>query len=372
MAGPAHKNDDDALLRRLYDEPAADDAEVDSLRRVRSAVAEYARATDVEPPSRGLDELMAAARARVAHAAAAVAPVATPGFWARARAWFAPIARHPALASGAAVVLIGGLAGVLYLKAGVTGAEHEAPSVAYEQGSLDDKASTAPAVAAVPPAAEAGSGQGLYVSLDDDRGETKAADEPAAGKRPDSKPDRPAVRPPADRAGGDVAKLDDRSRGLGGGGAATGDHEDVTGVGRGGRYTNEPAANGTAGTQKQLEPAAPDPARVKQRPAAKDPAPAPAAPGADDGLAIASDGDEDHDAAETTGTATAKGESARPPEAPTQPRGPSLDQLTRQARTAARSGDCGVVKTLARRVRAASADYYKRSFAPDADIKKCL
>jgi hypothetical protein len=201
----------------------------------------------------------------------------------------------------------------------------------------------------------------------DDHGAANAPAEPPAEKRREAKP---APRSPANRTGGDVAKLDGRGRNAGGGGAKA-NLEDGNVAGRGGRYTSESTGVGVADSQQQkpLEIAAPDPAPPKRPAPAKDPAPAPAPPppGVADAPAMAGEvADEDRDAAETIDTATTKAE------IPTQPRGPSLDQLTRQARTAARAGDCGVVKTLARKVRAASADYYKRSFATDADIKKCL
>jgi hypothetical protein len=312
---------------------------------------------------------MAAARARVAHAAPAVAPVATPGFWARARAWFAPVVRHPALASGAAVVLIGGLAGVLYLKAGVGTDRDVSGGVAIEEAPrTPDELAPTPS-----PGAQAGSGQDMSITLDDGLAQPAAPPEPVAEKRAVPRPNRPALRPPSDRTGDDFAEEGDLPR-LGAGGGVKSDLE-VTGVGRGGRYTNEPSSVGVADPSKSPDLAAPEPAAPnKQRPTtAKDPAPTPAAPSPPpaDVPALAIADDEDRDAAESIDTPTTKGSDDKA-DAPTKPRGPSLEQLTRQARTAARAGDCGVVKTLARKVRSASADYYKRSFASDADIKKCL
>jgi hypothetical protein len=355
MAGPAPKNDDDALLRRLYDEPDADgDAEVESLRRLRGAVAEYARATELEPPSRGLDELMAAARARVAHAAPAVVPATSTGFWARARAWFTPIARHPALASAAAVVVIGGLAGVLYVK-GITGAERTASvEVPAEEAA---GARVAHEQAPTPATPATGSAQGMMVTLDDRVQDVPppetAPSDPVAVAKPDVKLRRPTPRPPRDVAEKKPAR-----------------GEGTKGAGGGGSVADGYAGGGDGVKQKPLEIAAPDPTPKRPGTATttRDPAPPELAePAAEPQPNFGADGD--HDASVDVET-TAKGEAPR--NADPQPRGPSLDQLTRQARTAAKSGDCAVVKNLARRVRSASPDYYKRSFATDADIKKCL
>lgn len=111
---------DAALLDALYDDDARDggldDAQRTTLagwRDVRGVV-RHAREQgfDVEAPAAGtrgsMEMLMAAARAH------AVAP--KPGLWARFVGWLAPIVAHPAMAGAAALVVVGGAAGVLYLK----------------------------------------------------------------------------------------------------------------------------------------------------------------------------------------------------------------------------------------------------------------
>ncbi|HUS63896.1 MAG TPA: zf-HC2 domain-containing protein [Kofleriaceae bacterium] len=88
-------------------------AEIGSLRRTREVFREMAG--DEEPP--------AAVSAILLHEAARRAPAVAPrgaeaGFWDRVRAWFQPLFAHPAAAAMATLVLVAGVAGVLYVRNG--------------------------------------------------------------------------------------------------------------------------------------------------------------------------------------------------------------------------------------------------------------
>src|SRR5688572_24912829 len=85
-------------------------AEIGSLRRTREVFREM---PSEEPP--------ASLSAILLHEAARRAPaVATRreevGFWERVRAWFQPLVAHPAAAAMATLVLVAGVAGVLYVR----------------------------------------------------------------------------------------------------------------------------------------------------------------------------------------------------------------------------------------------------------------
>jgi hypothetical protein len=310
--------------------PAPDDDDEERYRTLRGAIADYARATEVEPPSRGLDELMAAARARVATRTPVEA--ARPGVWARLRAW---LAVHPALASAAVMVLVGGIAGIAYVKQGGVEVTQEAGVVQREElrasGSAtavtptESAPATAPAPAIVPEAPEAAQ----RIEEDGVAGTRKT--QPARKTKP--------ATAPRDRF--DLSGKDKPEGGAPGSAAA--------GPGRvtesGGTWDNQIVAPENQAPPPPAPAPAPDPAPPK--PPSAD----------DDGLA--------EDAVDVETTTTTKGDAG-------DERGTDVAQLTRQARTAAKSKNCNVVKTLAARVQKADAAYYRRSFVTDADIKRCL
>ncbi|HEU5059383.1 MAG TPA: anti-sigma factor [Kofleriaceae bacterium] len=92
-------------------------AEASALQRTRAAFRDL---SPVEPPS-ALSAILLHEAARRAPAVAVAAPRAADsgvGFWARLRAWFRPIALHPAAAAVATLVLIAGVAGTLYVRHG--------------------------------------------------------------------------------------------------------------------------------------------------------------------------------------------------------------------------------------------------------------
>jgi hypothetical protein len=371
MTAPADNDRDDALLRRLYDEPDADcdgelAREVESYRRVRGAIADYARATEVEPPARGVDELLAAARQRAVARPAAVAPEAI-GFWARLRAWLAPIAAHPALASAAMVVLVAGVAGVLYVKGKTKVSESQVGAPAVERTG----AGSGPSTADHGPA----QGRGMVAGLDDggqgsaaapnealpreegphggtETAETTPKVTPTPSKPPKDKIKRPRPRP-------------EKTAGAGGGGSLEGEGQgddfgaDNVAIGEG-RVVTDSAGNAAPVIEPSVPAAAPPGSLGTNAPTS--------APSRDE-LLIAG---ENIDAASDAGADVGKSGGNKAPQKADEQNGPKLDQLTRQARTAAKAGDCTVVKSIGGRVKKANAAYYKQTFATDATIKKCL
>ena len=311
MADPT--DDDDALLRRLYDEPDADDAsgEVERLRRMRGAFREYARATDEEPPSRGLDELMAAARARVA-SRPAVEPVRV-SLWARLRRWFTVVLAHPALASAAVVMLIAGVAGVLYVRGKIK--VDSVPAVRTEQTAGSSRTEAVPA----PPAGTEDTG--MTVGLDE--AEQPAVPDPASKEavtRPATQP-KPPPRKRVEKSKGKAPEPPPPPPSSAGAGGAA----------QGGENRQTPDDDVMEAGPSQATTLTPPEATVSPPP------PAAPAPGR-----------------EVTGSAK-----------------PDVALLTKEARTAAKAGNCPLVNNLGVRVRAADASYYARNFAPDTEIKKC-
>jgi hypothetical protein len=302
--------------------PAPDDDDEERYRTLRSAIADYARETEVEPPSRGVDELMAAARARVATRTPVEEP--RPGVWARLQAW---LAAHQAVASAAVMVLFA-IAGFAYVRQRGVEVTHEAAPMQREQGYTAGSATVEQATPSepAPPTAPAPA-----ITPDEHSEEDRAGGL-------DTKPQLPARKPAPTRDRFDLSGKD-RTRATSAPGSAATGPGTMTESGRAWDKQIVPPEN-------QAPPAPP--------PAA--PAPEPAkAPSADDGIG--------GDSAEVE-TPTTKGADGD--------RGVDVAQLTRQARTAAKSGDCNVVKALAARVQKADAGYYRRSFVTDADIKRCL
>jgi hypothetical protein len=350
---------DQALLRRLYDEPDADGAdgelarEVESYQRVRGAIADYARATEVEPPSRGLDELLAAARQRAAARPAAVAPEPA-GFWARLRAWLAPITSHPALASAAMVVLVAGVAGVLYMKGKTPVSETEVG------GARSDHVAVGSAPAATETAPGRDRDHGMLAGLDDGGQGSATEDNQAVEQSTDPKPATPETTPTKDkrRPAKRPAPVNKETEGQGGGGGGGGETSGE------GASPTPPAGNIAVGPGKVVtergdgdesvpvtEPAVPVQPGVSTTKTTTLGAGA-----AEDELRAS------RDELEVTDSGTVVGKDAVT----------SMEQLTRQARTAAKSGACGVVKKIGGKVKKSNATYYKQTFSADAAIKKCL
>lgn len=166
-----------------------DDAEYGGMRDMFRQMRE---ATDEEPPAAGLEALLAAARAQTpgrAAVAAQSAVMARPGLLARASAWIGALARQPAFAGAAMLVVVASVGGVLYSRGGpkVAG-QSAAPAVADRAAGAFDGAT-------------AGSGAASRADL---RLETAVAGSAAPAARPDPAPAPPTV-PPALAASTDPA-----------------------------------------------------------------------------------------------------------------------------------------------------------------------
>ncbi|HVK76947.1 MAG TPA: hypothetical protein VM734_26660 [Kofleriaceae bacterium] len=265
---------------------------------------------DEEPPAHLDALLMAAARRH--------APAPRKTWLQRLRAALAPVVLHPALAGAAALVVVGGAAGVMYLRGG-----HEVvqPTVSApgEPAAPAGDVAAAPAGAPSMPAA-------ATVALEHEA-EDRAAptlpppprprvEQAALAPKADSPRRPPRAKPLPPPAPPPPPPPSDRRTAVAGAGdavVATGDGAD-----------EKPATAPVAGVQI---------ARGADELAVQVPAETSAAPPRSDGQAA---------------------------------------QLTREARTAAKRGDCGAVATLAARVRALDAAYYDASFARDPELARCL
>jgi hypothetical protein len=86
--------------------------ELEALSRIRSIMREL---PDEEPPDALSTKLLHAAAAQVAGNRAPVSDEERPSVWERLRRLFMPLMMHPGLAAAASVILIGGVAGMLYV-----------------------------------------------------------------------------------------------------------------------------------------------------------------------------------------------------------------------------------------------------------------
>lgn len=192
--------DADRLMALLYGELDAGEAE-----RERAAVAEspeqaaelegfervrtlFRELPDEEPPPRISAQLLAeAARSAPAPRRAVAVPAREDGFWARLLSWLSPV-QHPGFAAAASVVLVAGLAGVLYLRKGdalqKAGRAPEAPpagSATATTGTATEEAPPPPAPAA-DPAAVAGEADAEGGAVAADRTRSATIDEKQLAK----------------------------------------------------------------------------------------------------------------------------------------------------------------------------------------------
>ncbi|MBP9084752.1 MAG: hypothetical protein KBG15_01490 [Kofleriaceae bacterium] len=115
------------------------------MRELRSVFASMRESMSEEPPSRGLDALLQAARANVANTVNPNAPRAgvtasAPGFWAKLRNGWMNMLAHPGVMAAAALVVVAGAAGTIYLKTGAV------DGGASEQQTRSSVATTMPTV----------------------------------------------------------------------------------------------------------------------------------------------------------------------------------------------------------------------------------
>lgn len=293
------------------------------MRRVRELFSQMA---DEEPPSRLTAQLMAEAARSAPQMRAAAAP-AQAGLWARFVSWLQPLVQRPALAAACSLLLVAGVASLLYVRKG-----EELTSTAPTTTSADTGTATATGEAAEPPpappvtAATPADTSGANLEGDaeqsSDEPAKKAASEPAekplsrrrkaastapgTGKAYDKSPAKPTVK------SGTVYGLSEQEM--------------------------VPAEEPKLGNQAGPTGGASAPPRQKAEPAPPAAEPAPAPPTSDS--------------------------KAAPP--------PDVRELHKRAIDAALDNRCPEVRTLAGQVRATDSTYYGKSFASDQRLQKCL
>lgn len=346
---------DRRLLAALYRDDADDaddglgDDERDRLagwEGVRGALREArAGGFDDEPPAEGpasMAALMAAARAH--------APTPKEGLWARLTRWMTPMIAHPALAGAAALVVVGGAAGVLYLRGkhkvarppasvvqqGAAPTAPTPPSSPLTDGELGDvlgkrQPSERPGPARVDPwsgdegapgttNAQGGESSQGVTGGRGPRGEKGNRPAPSSGPAPAD----PAALPIELETGGETEAT---------GGAAPGGD---------GQLTDERTVIG--GAEDIAEPAPPPP---------------PPPPPPDKPTTMRTPPEPKPEPAKIVREATSA-DLAR------------LEQLTAQARSAAGAGDCAKVTELSRQVLALDRAYHRDIFSHDRAISRCL
>ena len=307
-------------------------ARLGEMRRVREL---FGALEDEEPPARLTAQLMAEAARSAPQARKAAAPPEA-GFWARFVSWLQPIVQRPALAAAASLVLVAGVAGVLYLKKGeelTSTAPPPAPAADSAASALEGTATgtTAEPTATPPPAAAEPAQDPTGAAAGDD--DEAAAEAPAAKER--SRGEKQVARrskaaEPADRKN---AYQEAPARPAVKSGTVYGLSEQEM-VPR----DQAPADTGKGGGA--VGGAASDPSKA-DAPAPQAPPPPPAPT-----------------------TAPAEETKAAPR--------PNVRDLHKRAVDAALDNRCSEVKMLAGQVRGADATYYARSFATDARLQKCL
>jgi len=335
-----------AARARVEGDPAAAE-ELAGMERVRGMFRDL---PDEEPPSRIDAQLLAEAARSVpggkrAAAAAAGGEAAEGGFWARLVSWLQPMVARPAFAAAASLVLVAGVAGVLYVR---KGAQLTDTSAHRAEPAADE------APAADPPPAAAGAAAELEADLVD------PADAPAEGA---AAPATPAPQPEAEPRGG-AARPGDRKE------EASARRRPArekareekaklrTKAARGGAGADPAAGKGALGSgavygfsEQSIAPPADQDGEAGAP--ARDAESAPASPGAPPPSAPAP--------APTVGAAP-----------PGQKPAPSARDLHLRAVDAALDRRCGEVRQLDRRVRETDAAYHRKVFLADQRLADCL
>jgi|JI10StandDraft_1071094.scaffolds.fasta_scaffold06229_11 hypothetical protein len=296
--------DDDDRLARLYretDDDAEPPGEWSSLRAMIGAA--RADGFDEEPPARIDALLMAAARQH--------APAPRPRWWQRLAAWMKPVMLHPATAGALALVVVVGVAGVMYRRGDREVAQPPAPTIAppVDQRSV----TTAPPAVVTPPPEES---------------ERGAAVAPVAVAPPPPAPTPIAPRPSEPPAGPSPKRPPP---------------------------ANKPAATaGAGGGPTTMTTGALDEAAEADQLGVEGPAP-------DDGVAQVPPPPPPPPVALPDRQATTAGD-----------KGATVADLLRLARSAAAARDCEKVRVLSAQVLARDPAYHKAVFARDAAIAACL
>lgn len=337
-----------------------DDDEVDdaSLTAMRSV---WLSMRDEDPPAAGMTALLAAARAQAE-------TMQRPSWWQRV---LATLRRPPALAFATVVVLVGGAVLVgqrtkdAALEAPVATAP-QPPATSRSEGGAsagagdgDAPASGAPAATTAAPSEAAPGGTALQ---DGARAQeptstpvpARAEREPRAKERrraaTGAPPPAPTTTVTTNGFDATAPKLEaSRASGAGGAPRPSATRGSTMTPPATPRPSPPPPADAPAPRTDAPAPRADAPAPRADAPAPRTDAPAPRA-----------------DAEETTGAGPVLG-------GPTgAPRAPSLEQLARQAATAAARGDCAAVRVIAARIKREDARFYAAKIATDAAIAKCL
>jgi len=328
---------DDDLDRKLLDHDDDDDpAEVSDAWMRRMIGAARASGFDEEPAPRVDALLMAAARR---HAPRPRAP-----WWARLADWARPAFGHPALAGAAALVIVGGAAGVMYRRGHQDGTSWRVAGPSAPRSSAVD-APPPPAL----PAPPAPSGAAVGVPQEVLRPELPS--QPATLHRPTT---ARTEKPTEARVGGSGSLGESQtfakvpSDGPGGGG------RDAK-LDRGADSTDRdpPLEEAGGGDHDGTDERAPGQVAAESPPTAEVPR-----------LPVDERAPEATIASDSV-TSTRGGIPTGP-----SPRAQS-EQLLAQARTASRANNCGAVKAMAIRVRKLDAAYYQAVFARDPAVKRC-
>jgi hypothetical protein len=303
--------------------PAEEDPRTDD--SLRSLI-KMAREEFDEEPSAGLDALlMAAARKH----APAVEP-AKPGVFERLRKWLGASMMNPAIAGATALVVIGGTAGVLYMR---DPQKRMAEPTVVMRDQAQAKDVRGPATADEPEPA-------LPVVVTEDEGAAEAPTE--AKPEPKPRPERGRTKPPDPKPEVAVEGRLDNTTVSTGGAPGGGDTATFDLTGRGvvvGGVTTD------MGHQRALEEKRPPPTA--------------------DHFSLDASGEDDAEEVavtesppRTTTTAPSKRDKAA--------------NLLRQARTAAKKKNCSPVKVMAKEAQKLDATYYDAEFKKDPDVKNCL
>ena len=302
-------------------------ARLGDMRRVREL---FSAMEDEEPPSRLTAQLMAEAARSAPQARSAAAP-AEAGIWARFVSWLQPLVQRPALAAAASLVLVAGVAGVLYMRKGEELTSTTPASTPVSEAT--PPAATSESAAEPPPVTAATPADTAEVTVgDQDEGADRGGAAPAEAPKPTREVARRKQAPGGQAANQKKAMSYDKAPAK-----PTVKSGTVYGLSEQEMVPREePAAGGGAapatGAAEQQKKA--DDAPIAQ------PAPAPQAP-------------------------------PPPADSKTPPR-PDAQTLHKRAIDAALDHRCDEVRSLAGQVRAADPSYYAKTFSPDKRLQACL
>jgi len=294
------------------------------MRRVREL---FSAMEDEEPPSRLTAQLMAEA-ARSAPQARAAAVPAEAGIWARFVSWLQPLVQRPALAAAASLVLVAGVAGVLYMRKGEELTSTTPASTPVSEPTPPAAGTSSESAAEPPPATVATPADTAEVTVgDQDEGADRGGAEPTKERAPTREVARRKQAPGGQAASEKKAMSYDKA-------AAKPTLKSGTVYGLSEQEMvprEEPAAGGSASAAEQK--------KADDAPMAE-PAPAPQAP-------------------------------PPPADSKTPPR-PDAQTLHKRAIDAALDHRCDEVRSLAGQVRASDPSYYAKTFSPDKRLQACL